>query len=703
VLEKAVGESRFQILLDLVRLNLPVNLKDAQKYAMEALEVSTELKDTLSIVKSTNAIGLVKKEMGFHLNAIQYFEAALKLARKKNYRPQAKFILNNLGRSYQRSANYAKALEYHLESLKMREEDYDTLSISVALNNIGVLYQDLGDYENAFSYYRKIYDLKTNTKRISDFELCLINLADVSNALGKYDDARQYITEAFKFCENNKDCDKRELALAHYSIGYSYLNSSDLVRAEQEFFISANLFTEAQSSDRVEGYHALALVRFKMGDYTEALNKLAIAQTLADETEIPKYQLIIYQLYGDIYSKLGDFKRAADYQKKFIELNQEIYDADLIKNIARVQAEHQEEQNLRTIAAQDQEILSREESLNLQRKQFLFLGIIAALVFVLAIVFYRNQKRQAKSNLALEKAKETIEEKNNELILSNAKLEKRVKERTKELNNSNEALKKVNEELDHFIYKTSHDIRGPLSSLKGITNLAIRDSRDETISEYLQKLDFTTDKLHKVLTRLQIINQINHTLLMPELVDINQIIEDIVAVEKKRGIPNNLKITTSIDKDIILFSDKAVLTLVMENLIDNAIKFYDASDRKNPFVKIIIQENERGVTIKVVDNGIGIKSIPRDQIFKMFVRASERSESGGIGLYLTKISTEKIGGTIEMNMSPESYTEFIVKLPPDLRAVIKMREEAERKMEVEKMRLAQIQLEESQQVSNTRK
>jgi signal transduction histidine kinase len=436
-----------------------------------------------------------------------------------------------------------------------------------------------------------------------------------------------------------------------------------------------------------------------MGDLNGALDKLSIAQSMASAYEIPKYLLLNYQLYADIYDKKKDFKKAAEFQKKFITLNEEIYNADLIKNIARVQSEHQEEQNLKTIAQQEGELLSQELSINQQRFQFLFLGLIASLVFVAAIIFYRKEKKQIKTNLELEKAKETIEDQNKELLSSNAELDNRVKERTTELHNTNEALKKVNEELDNFIYKTSHDIRGPLSSLKGITNIALKEVQDETILSYLQKLDLTAEKLNKILTRLQIINQINHALLLPELIDFNSIVDEILNTEKRKGMPADLKIKTKIDDGIVIFSDKAILKLILENLIDNAIKFTDPSNRKNSFVHIDIQNHENGATIKVTDNGIGFKNVTPDQVFKMFVRASERSESGGIGMYLTKLSTEKLGGSIHLTNKEEKSTEFTVILPSDLRLVIKQRDELEQRIQVEKLVMAQIQMESPSQSS----
>jgi hypothetical protein len=83
----------------------------------------------------------------------------------------------------------------------------------------------------------------------------------------------------------------------------------------------------------------------------------------------------------------------------------------------------------------------------------------------------------------------------------------------------------------------------------------------------------------------------------------------------------------------------------------------------------------------------------------MFVRASERSESGGIGMYLTKLSTEKLGGSIHLTNTEEKSTEFTVILPSDLRLVLKQRDELEQRIQVEKLVMAQIQMESPSQSS----
>ena len=140
--------------------------------------------------------------------------------------------------------------------------------------------------------------------------------------------------------------------------------------------------------------------------------------------------------------------------------------------------------------------------------------------------------------------------------------------------------------------------------------------------------------------------------------------------------------------ELKLISDKALLSIILENLIDNAIKFQNTSGRVEPFVRINVSTNGNNIQIRVVDNGIGVDKISADKIFQMFVRASERSETGGLGLYLSRLAVEKLGGEISLNITEEKWTEFRVSLPGDLNSIVEERKQAEIQREIEKVIVA---------------
>src|SRR5690606_10805656 len=167
----------------------------------------------------------------------------------------------------------------------------------------------------------------------------------------------------------------------------------------------------------------------------------------------------------------------------------------------------------------------------------------------------------------------------------NKDLDREVEKKTAELERVNLSHKQVNDELDNFIYKTSHDIRGPLASLKGMCNVALMDVTDPIALDYLKKLDATAERLNSILTRLLIINQINNSKLSVSRVDFARIIEDVLLLEKKRGLPQKLQIRKNIDPNISIQSDKELVRIVLENLIDNAIKFFNDAEQINSFVE----------------------------------------------------------------------------------------------------------------------
>ncbi|HMG92506.1 MAG TPA: HAMP domain-containing sensor histidine kinase [Chryseolinea sp.] len=161
-----------------------------------------------------------------------------------------------------------------------------------------------------------------------------------------------------------------------------------------------------------------------------------------------------------------------------------------------------------------------------------------------------------------------------------------------------------------------------------------------------------------------IINQINNSKISIEPIDFKAIVSEVLMLEKKKGLPPDLKITTFIDPHATIESDKELVRIVLENLIDNAIKFYNDSERVDSFMNVHISRVENAsVKLRVIDNGIGISESSPGKLFQMFSRASERSETGGIGLYITKTAVEKIGGKIGLLTTPEGYTEFYVILP----------------------------------------
>ena len=340
------------------------------------------------------------------------------------------------------------------------------------------MYLSLDDFENALDFFERSLETKLANDIKHDVERCYINIGMAAKGLGQFDKAIKNLKRAFSICQNS--CNPQILMEAHYALGEAYRVSNELSTAWEEYKETVKL-AEQLVSPRYKSMalNSMAQILIIKNNLDGALELVNQSQRLVDNSVLRDQNLNDYALLTEIYRKKGDFQLASFYQEKYIDLNKEIFQGDLIRNISRIQSDYEERENLKTIASKNQVLKLQEDIIARQKSEYAFIITITFLVMGLALVMYRANQSQRKTNQQLAQAKETIQHQNELLSNTNQMLESEVQERTKELFQSNESLTKVNEEMDNFIYKTSHDIRGPLATLKGMCNVAMVDVKDE--------------------------------------------------------------------------------------------------------------------------------------------------------------------------------------------------------------------------------
>jgi signal transduction histidine kinase/ligand-binding sensor domain-containing protein len=224
----------------------------------------------------------------------------------------------------------------------------------------------------------------------------------------------------------------------------------------------------------------------------------------------------------------------------------------------------------------------------------------------------------------------------------------------------NAELRKLNSELDRFVYSTSHDLRAPLSSILGLINLSRMEQGNREL--YLSMIEKSIHKLDEFIK--EIIDYSRNARLEVHATEINfeemvnSIVEDLVFMESTITIKKNIHITGNVPFN----SDKTRVKIILSNLISNAIKYCDTT-KAEPRVNINITHNSQQADIVISDNGIGIPPDQHADIFKMFYRGSELSKGSGLGLYIVKETIEKLGGTITVESEVGRGTSFEVKIP----------------------------------------
>ena len=230
------------------------------------------------------------------------------------------------------------------------------------------------------------------------------------------------------------------------------------------------------------------------------------------------------------------------------------------------------------------------------------------------------------------------------------------------LETKNAELKKAYEELDNFVYRASHDIRGPLMSVLGLTGLARLEGSIDSVHEYLDLIDKSVHQLDLFMRNMVDYSRNSRLEERIDLIDLKKFMNEVQAsVMFTESESKEVEIQTAFEGDTSFSTDKERLKIVIQNLISNAIRF--RSKERKSFVKLSFYNNVDSLKIEVQDNGVGIKEDQFDHVFNMFYRGSEISNGSGIGLYVCRETASRLKGTITLSSEVGIGTTFTILIP----------------------------------------
>lgn len=242
------------------------------------------------------------------------------------------------------------------------------------------------------------------------------------------------------------------------------------------------------------------------------------------------------------------------------------------------------------------------------------------------------------------------------------KSEEALNKKQQEITEQNKMLLKTNAELDRFVYSASHDLRAPLASVLGLIHIARRTSDPREMQQYLDMMGSRIHRLDEFIHEIIDFSRNSRTDVQPETVEIKKMINVVLDNLKHTMTSQSIDFHVDVAKGLQVRSDITRLTVILNNLIGNAIKYAD-DQKEKPYIRIEAARADKGFAISVNDNGIGIESEHQPRVFDMFYRASEHSKGSGLGLYIVKESIQKLEGSIYLKSQPGIGTTFTVILP----------------------------------------
>lgn len=564
--------------------------------------------------------------------AMVYAKRALGLARGQKDLANETRCLLRISEIHFIVSDFPPSLEFALLAEQKALEGNLTDELGNVYNSIGNIFFMQAESERALENWEKSLAYRRKYSPKGAVAGSLNNIAKELTKQKRFSQAEAYLKEAREINQeinnwrweifNLMNFHELELMQDHLKAARDYAEEG-LELSQEHNYKDGELFFQiylAQLEEK-EGRKDAALKRFReilvlpprpgsIEGYTEALHDAA---QLAREK--------------------GAYQEAMAFQDKYIRLHDSLHQDEIQGELANIEV-------VNAILAHDREVefqrkkeeQAKEEELKRARlMSFIYLlSIVALLLGAGGLLYSYLQKRK-----------------------SNSQLTQLVQERTRHLQASNE-------QLNTFIYKSSHDLYGPVKSMQGLLQLVRQDpsGSDEAISLMGQKVTQLETELRNLIQTMELRNgQVN-----PQPLALRAEVDAVIDMVQGTNGASEVSFHNDIPSELGLVSDQWTLRVALRNLLENAVHF--RSPERDAVCKVAVEQLPDGLQFVVTDNGSGVPEQAREKVFEMFFKASPISPGSGLGLYNARLAAEKLGGKISAQKA-EVGARFTLLIPPD--------------------------------------
>jgi len=547
-----------------------------------------------------------------------------------------------IGLVYMQKSWYDKSLDYLMRAQQLYGKTGDSAMQAKALMNVGIVHDCMNNYPMALSYYNKALDYFTRTKNNNGIADCELNIAIVLTKQKKYELACTDLLLAIKIYE--KAGNESYLAAAYINLGLTSKKMGNYNLAIEYLNKALKIWEKEEDQYHICFYHLnMGEIMLDMKRIDEAGQYLHEAEKLAKEVGSQDLLAKAYEFLADYHAAKKNFTDAYSYLTKSKQINDSILNAETTEKVNQIQYQYEiakrEGENEHLV----EQNLNKELELS---KKNMFLHILAAILAIIAVlvILLVNQNRiKRRANDQLEVKNDLIELQKDELISLNAS-------------------------KDKFLSILAHDIKNPLSSIHGISELLVSDYDKLTDEE---KRIFTTD-IHTLSKDLfEIINtlltwstsQNGMIAYHPMQFSIGELCSKTITNLQTVAKQKDITLECQADEKLEVLADENMILSVMHNLINNAIKY----SYRGTTIRIESVQLDGFAQISVIDSGIGLSPESMAKLFKYdqhFMNKGTAGETGtGLGLILCKDFVEKNGGTIKVESTIKVGSTFVFTLP----------------------------------------
>lgn len=604
---------------------------EAMEYGERALNISKQLNDSVLISKSLRLISGVFYYQGNLSKSLSFNQDALAIALERNDSTLIANGYNNIGLLYYDLGSYTLAYEYLLRSLSIKEKTNEKYGKAALHVNIGLIFMRLGYLDEANSNFEKAYILAEEIGNKDDELYALNNTAASLLQVGKLGLALQHFQWGLELGVEIENINWTSVSLRGIGEVYMELNKTD----SAEYYLGRALEKSKSITDRKgmsEAYYLLARLYFQRGDPEKALEFLQESDSYAVELELRYQNLQNLKLYADIYKGSNNTSQEAIYLRKYISMQDTLFEDVVARNIKIVPLKLKEEEDRMKLADQQAKLQSQSIITDLFT---LAIILVVPLVVFLVILLRKNAKKA-----------EALQNYNNDLRKAQSLLITQEKMAS----------------LGVLAAGVGHEINNPLNFIKngvGALSHYLKIERGETdpqVDTYLRIVDEGVIRATKIVSSLSHFSRAGES--KTEVCKINEIIENCLLILHNK-IRDRIQIVTVFDEEAKLIGNEGRLHQAILNIVANAAQAIEESGT----IEIVTKREAREVVVEISDDGAGISEKNLTKIRDPFFTTKPPGVGTGLGLYITSNIIEEHNGKMEVQSKLGVGTRFIITLP----------------------------------------
>lgn len=626
-LAKRSGKDRVEVLHQLVItiwLNYP---EQAMEYGEEALQISRDANDKILESQSLRLIAGVHYYQGDYETSLDFNIRALNMALEVGDSVLINNGYNNLGLLYYNIGDYQTSLDYLLRSIAIKRRIKETYGLATTINNIGRVFEHVGDFKTARMHFSDALQVALDNDVPDQVVFSRNNIGNTYIKEENYEEALDYFIKGRQVAEEIGNINWGAVSLR--GIGAVMQSRGDYDSANYYFHKSLKDCREISDKKGIsESYHMFARLALEEKSLIAAQAMLDSSHLYAKELKLRKQLLENLQLYTSVYTQLNDFEKVADYQARYINLRDSLFQDVISRNLTLIPQKIDDEADRIELAKQRTTLEAR------NRIYITSILLIVPLAGFLVLLLIKNRS----------KTKELL--KNTEEI-----------KRTQKLLITSEKLAS----LGLLSAGIGHEINNPLNFIKN-GSLALKKVlkkegvNDEHFQPHFHAIDEGVERATSIVKSLGNFSRGSHE--MTEACDVKGIVKNCL-VMLQNNTRGRVEFNVDIVDDCMVLGNEGRLHQAFLNIISNAEQ---AIEKKGQIV-ISGSKNEDSLHLTVKDNGMGIgeESIPK--ISDPFYTTKDPGSGTGLGLFITFSIIEEHGGTIDIESKLGIGTTVTVTLP----------------------------------------